>query len=124
MTTTIDGPQAHRVWMVAAFLLGAIAGDTPGDPDAAGVGWPAALPSPREVLTHGETRVLRYLPTNLSAREIADELYLSVNTVKTHQRHLYQKLGARSRSEAVEQARAFGLLAAPSRRGALAVPRR
>jgi LuxR family transcriptional regulator, maltose regulon positive regulatory protein len=114
MTTMIDGPQAHRVWMVAAFLLGAIASDTPGDPDA----------RPLEVLTHGETRVLRYLPTNLSAREIADELYLSVNTVKTHQRHLYQKLGARSRSEAVEQARVFGLLAAPSRRGALAVPRR
>jgi DNA-binding CsgD family transcriptional regulator len=34
-------------------------------------------------LTHGETRVLHYLPTNLSAREIADELYLSVNTIKT-----------------------------------------
>jgi hypothetical protein len=40
-------------------------------------------------LTHGETRVLHYLPTNLSAREIAGELYLSVNTVKTQQ-HLYQ----------------------------------
>ena len=128
MTTMIDGPEAHRVWMVAAFLLGAIVRDTPGHPDAAGMGWPAALPSPParplEVLTHGETRVLRYLPTNLSAREIADELYLSVNTVKTHQRHLYQKLGARSRSEAVEQARVLGLLATPSRRGALAVQRR
>jgi LuxR family transcriptional regulator, maltose regulon positive regulatory protein len=69
-----------------------------------------------EALTHGETRVLHYLPTNLSAREIADELYLSVNTVKTHQRHLYQKLGARSRTQAVEQARAFGLLASSARR--------
>jgi LuxR family transcriptional regulator, maltose regulon positive regulatory protein len=69
-----------------------------------------------EALTRGETRVLRYLPTNLSARKIADELYLSVNTVKTHQRHLYQKLGARSRHEAVEQARAIGLLTASSRR--------
>lgn len=46
----------------------------------------------RKALTHGETRVLHYLPTNISAREIADELYLSVDTVKTHQRHLYQKL--------------------------------
>jgi LuxR family transcriptional regulator, maltose regulon positive regulatory protein len=61
--------------------------------------------------THGETRVLHYLPTHLSAREIAGELCLSVNTVKTHQRHLYQKLGARSRTQAVEQARALGLLA-------------
>jgi LuxR family maltose regulon positive regulatory protein len=69
-----------------------------------------------EALTRGETRVLRYLPTNLSARKIADELYLSVNTVKTHQRHLYQKLGARSRHEAVERARARGLLAGSSRR--------
>ena len=38
--------------------------------------------------------MLRYLQTNLSAREIAGELSISVNTVKTHQRHLYQKLGA------------------------------
>ena len=69
-----------------------------------------------QALTHGETRVLHYLPTNLSAREIAGELYLSVNTIKTHQRHLYAKLGARSRTQAVEQARALGLLA-PSFRG-------
>jgi LuxR family maltose regulon positive regulatory protein len=69
-----------------------------------------------EALTRGETRVLRYLPTNLSARKIADELYLSINTVKTHQRHLYQKLGARSRHEAVERARSLGLLVASSRR--------
>jgi LuxR family maltose regulon positive regulatory protein len=60
--------------------------------------------------------VLHYLPTNLSAREIASELYLSVNTVKTHQRHLYQKLGARSRTQAVKQARALGLLASSARR--------
>ena len=55
--------------------------------------------------------MLRYLPTKLSAPEIADEMYLSVNTVKTHMRHLYDKLGAHRRHEAVEQARALGLLA-------------
>jgi len=60
--------------------------------------------------------VLHYLPTNLSAREIGDELYLSVNTVKTHQRHLYQKLGVRSRTQAVDRARALGLLAPASRK--------
>jgi ATP/maltotriose-dependent transcriptional regulator MalT len=65
----------------------------------------------REPLTQSETRVLRYLPTHLCAPEIADELHTSVNTVKTHLRHLYQKLGAHSRREAVERARAFGLLA-------------
>jgi ATP/maltotriose-dependent transcriptional regulator MalT len=70
----------------------------------------------RLALTRGEIRVPRYLPTNLSAPEIAGELYVSPNTVRTHQRHLYQKLGARSRSQAVERARAFGLLAPSSRR--------
>ena len=67
----------------------------------------------REPLSHAETRVLRYLPTKLSAPEIADQLYLSVNTVKTHMRHLYDKLGVHRRHEAVEQARALGLLAPP-----------
>jgi LuxR family transcriptional regulator, maltose regulon positive regulatory protein len=71
---------------------------------------------PCEALTRSEARVLRYLPTNLSTREIAGELYLSTNTVKTHQRHLYQKLGASSRTQAVERARALSLLASSSRR--------
>ncbi|MFG3024507.1 LuxR C-terminal-related transcriptional regulator [Streptomyces sp. NPDC048254] len=69
----------------------------------------------REPLTHSETRVLRYLPTNLPAPEIADELSLSVNTVRTHMRHLYGKLGTHSRSQAVGRARALGLLAPSSR---------
>ncbi len=107
-----DGLGAHRVWVAAAFLLGAIAREL-GDPHA---GERALRPSAAAALTHGETRVLHYLPTNLSAREIACELYLSVNTIKTHQRHLYQKLGASSRSQAVERARALGLLAPSSRR--------
>jgi LuxR family maltose regulon positive regulatory protein len=69
------------------------------------------LLSPREPLSESETRVLRYLPTDLSAREIADELFLSWYTVKTHMRHLYTKLGTHTRHETVEQARALGLLA-------------
>jgi LuxR family transcriptional regulator, maltose regulon positive regulatory protein len=81
---------------------------------------PAAPPGPagrlREPLSSSEIRVLRYLPTKLSVPEIADQLYLSVNTVKTHMRHLYDKLGAHRRHEAVEQARALGLLAAAPRR--------
>ena len=105
------------VWMAAAFLLGAMARDMVEGPHRGHV------PRPRDAgardlegLTQGETRVLHYLPTNLSAREIADELYLSVNTVKTHQRHLYQKLGARTRTEAVAKARDLGLLTVPARR--------
>ena len=68
-------------------------------------------------LSKTEIRVLRYLPTNLSAPEIARELSLSVHTVRTHVRHLFAKLGTHSRTEAVERARGLGLLApSPSRR--------
>jgi LuxR family maltose regulon positive regulatory protein len=74
-----------------------------------------------EPLSHSEIRVLRYLPTKLSAPEIADQLYLSLNTVKTHMRHVYDKLGVHRRHEAVERARALGLLA-PAARG-LSSPR-
>ena len=72
---------------------------------------PDGLPSPSEPLSESETRVLRYLPTDLSAREIADELFLSWYTVKTHMRHLYAKLGTHTRHETVQRARALGLLA-------------
>ncbi len=69
-----------------------------------------------EQLTHSEIRVLRYLPTQLTGPEIAGELFLSVNTVGTHTRHLYGKLGVHSRREAVDRARALGLLAPSARR--------
>ncbi|HEX6451479.1 MAG TPA: LuxR C-terminal-related transcriptional regulator [Trebonia sp.] len=134
----LDAPGTRRAWVaVAALLLKEIGRGTLGDPGAVegalaralDLAGPDQVPAPFLIhpplgphdrharhhtsdaaLTHGETRVLHYLPTNLSAREIAGELYLSVNTVKTHQRHLYQKLGARSRTQAVDQARALGPL--------------
>jgi DNA-binding CsgD family transcriptional regulator len=77
---------------------------------------PGPQPSPGEPVTRSEIRVLCYLPSHMSLREIAGELYISVNTVKTHVRHLYQKLGAGSRGEAVDRARACGLLTGSSRR--------
>jgi LuxR family maltose regulon positive regulatory protein len=80
---------------------------------AAAPGEPRSL---REPLSQAETRVLRYLPTNLSAPEIADQLYLSVNTVRTHMRHIYDKLETHRRHEALERARALGLLAPATRR--------
>jgi LuxR family maltose regulon positive regulatory protein len=76
---------------------------------------PAATMPPVEPLSKSEIRVLRYLPTHLSAPEIARELYVSTTTVKTHLRNLYAKLGAHSRAEAVERARARGLLAPSAR---------
>jgi LuxR family maltose regulon positive regulatory protein len=69
-----------------------------------------------EPLTDSELRVLRYLPTNLTGPEIAAELYVSPHTVKTHMRHLYAKLGAHHRTEAVTRARGLGLLAPGTRR--------
>jgi LuxR family maltose regulon positive regulatory protein len=70
----------------------------------------------QEGFTEAETRVLRYLPSRLSAPEIGSELYLSLNTVKTHMRHIYAKLGVHGRTEAVERARALGLLSVSSLR--------
>ena len=55
--------------------------------------------------------MLRYLPTDLSTPEIARELSVSPNTVKTHIRHLYDKFGTHHRAEAVDLARSLGLLA-------------
>jgi len=66
--------------------------------------------------------VLRYLPTNLSMPEIASELYVSHNTVRTHMRHLYAKLGTHRRADTVARARALGLLAPTPHRGQATVP--
>jgi LuxR family transcriptional regulator, maltose regulon positive regulatory protein len=76
---------------------------------------PRQAVAPLEPLRESEIRILRYLPTNLSAPEIAQELFLSPNTVKTHIRHLYDKLGTHRRTDAVARARALGLLAPSSR---------
>jgi LuxR family transcriptional regulator, maltose regulon positive regulatory protein len=66
---------------------------------------------PLTPLSESEIRVLRYLPTNLSTPEIANQLHVSRNTVRTHMSHLYAKLGTHRRTESVERARALGLLA-------------
>jgi LuxR family maltose regulon positive regulatory protein len=69
-------------------------------------------PQQAEQLSPSELKVLRYLPTNLSRPEIAAELSVSVNTVSTHIRSIYAKLGADDRSAAVRCARELRLLAA------------
>jgi LuxR family maltose regulon positive regulatory protein len=66
--------------------------------------------TPAEELSRSELRVLRFLPTNLTRREIAGELSVSPNTVDTHIRRIYAKLGAADRSAAVERARELRLL--------------
>jgi LuxR family maltose regulon positive regulatory protein len=63
-----------------------------------------------EELSDAELRVVRYLPSNLKAPEIAAELFVSTNTVRTHIRHIYAKLGAHDRDAAVARARELGLI--------------
>jgi LuxR family maltose regulon positive regulatory protein len=94
---------------LVADILSLLAGQAPAPP--------AGPSPPLEPLSDSEIRVLRYLPTNLSAPQIASELYVSHNTVRTHMRHLYAKLGTHRRFEAVERGRALGLLAPSPLRG-------
>jgi LuxR family maltose regulon positive regulatory protein len=61
-----------------------------------------------EPLTQRERDVLRFLPSRLTLKEIADELYVSVNTLKFHLKVIYRKLGVNSRAEAAEIARTWG----------------
>jgi LuxR family maltose regulon positive regulatory protein len=89
---------------LTAEILSLLAGNEPAPP-------PAGPQLPLEPLSKTELRVLRYLPTHLSAPEIATELSVATSTVRTHMRNLYAKLGVHSRAEAVESARALGLLA-------------
>ena len=74
-----------------------------------------AAPAPRrgkllDPLTTAEIRVLEKLSERLTYTEIAADLYLSLNTVKTHLRHAYMKLGVTSRSSAVRRATSLGIL--------------
>jgi LuxR family maltose regulon positive regulatory protein len=63
-----------------------------------------------EPLTERELAVLRLLPSRLSTREIGRELYVSANTVRTHVRAIYRKVGVTSRATAVAHARQLRLL--------------
>lgn len=63
-----------------------------------------------EELTTKELEVLRLLATGMSRREVSERLYVSFNTVKTHQRALYRKLGVGDRTTAITRARELGLL--------------
>jgi LuxR family maltose regulon positive regulatory protein len=86
--------------------LGALADEIEAQLDEARAGAEKTVepPSPAELA------VLRLLATDLSQREIGNELFLSMNTVKTHTRNLYGKLGVRSREAAVHEANAVGLI--------------
>lgn len=71
---------------------------------------PADLTGTAERLTDRELAVLRYLPSPMSQRDIAAELFVSLNTVKTHCRAIYRKLSVTDRKAAVQAARDADLL--------------
>jgi len=67
----------------------------------------APVPVP---LTGSELAVLRFLPSHMTNQEIAESLFLSINTVKTHLRSVYRKLGVTTRRQAISTAGRLGLL--------------
>jgi LuxR family transcriptional regulator, maltose regulon positive regulatory protein len=105
----LDLPSARRTAHPALrrAILDVLAGAAPHSRESAGN---------VDELSEAELRVVRYLPTNLRAPEIAGELFVSTNTVRTHLRHIYAKLGVHGRAEAVDRARELGLLAPSHRR--------
>ncbi len=91
---------ADRVGSPAATRLAIALGAPPPTPRHTG----------RLVFSKREETVLRYLPSRLTNREIARECFMSVNTVKTHLKSIYAKLGVSTRSEAIDEARRMELL--------------
>jgi LuxR family maltose regulon positive regulatory protein len=79
-------------------------------PAATSAAGPPSVLLATEQLTERELIVLRYLPTMLKAAEIAKDLFVTVNTVKSHQRAIYRKLDVTTRRAAVERARDLSLL--------------
>ena len=99
-------PYAARI--PDAIVLGEWLSEAAAAADAAGADagrWP---------LTPAEIRLLHYLPTHHSFPEIAEQLFVSTNTVKTQAKSIYRKFGVSSRAEAVACAQAAGLLSAES----------
>ena len=102
----IDGACRDARRVPDSALLGAWIAELQTSADAAS---PATLAAPMS-LTTAELRILGFLPTHLSFREIAGRLFVSANTVKTQAHAVYRKLDASSRSQAVARAAELGLL--------------
>ena len=101
LLTTLPPAQTSHAALVTD-ILDAVRNGVPGPA--------AAAPVSAGRLSPSELRVLRYLPTNLTRPEIAGQLSVSLNTVNTHIRRIYTKLGATDRSTAVQRGRELRLL--------------
>jgi LuxR family maltose regulon positive regulatory protein len=102
----LDAAREHLDSFSDVGRLGPLAEEVARRLEHAGAGAPKAV----ERLTLSELHVARLLATELSQREIAAELFVSLNTVKTHTRNLYGKLGVASREAAVRRANQLDLL--------------
>lgn len=105
-TVASEGPDAielveRSAWAAPAEWLDRLRRVAADGRCQASVAWPDAV----EALTERERDVLRFLASRLTVREIADELYVSVNTLKFHLKAIYRKLGVTSRAEAAAIAR-------------------
>ena len=82
----------------------------PAPPTAVRPGAPEPAPVPSVALTRREQEILELIAAGLSTREMAERLGVSENTIKSHASRLFDKLGVRRRTQAVQSARAAGLL--------------
>jgi LuxR family maltose regulon positive regulatory protein len=95
-------PRASTdVWRAAQQVLAAVAQP---------VGPVPARPDSDDALSERELEVLRLLATDMTGPEIASQLYVSVNTLRTHTKHIFTKLDVNTRRAAVERARELGRL--------------
>lgn len=83
----------------------------------------AVVPGLVEALTDREVEVLQLLALGKQNREIAQELWVALNTVKKHVTHIFEKLGAANRTEATARARELGLSPGPGEPAGAAAPR-
>lgn len=118
--------DAHGAAAAAAAARARLAGarDAGALADALEAVAPASEPGGLQALSSREVEVLRALSRPGSLRQLADELFVSRNTVKTHTRALYAKLGVGSRDEAVARGRQAGLLDPNALSGCLSEDRR
>lgn len=108
--TVLVGPASHS----ARFASRVLERFDTQLPASRGSGEPGAGQEGGNELTDSELAVLRFLPSHLTNQEIGESLFLSVNTVKTHLRAAYRKLGVDSRRAAIARARRLGLLLVPA----------
>lgn len=95
----VFGDHAHRLLSLGAYA----------DPEAPDSGKRPA-PAPADPLSERELQVLRLLDSELSGPQIARELFVSLNTLRTHTKHIFTKLEVTTRRAAVRRARERGLM--------------